>query len=83
MSEQTHDVFITLSMEVQVQVTGCATPEQALRVAKQNLEVVDYTRGVEVEFEDAEDDGTNPAAEFEVVGIHGWFEDVEGNSYAN
>ena len=79
MSEETHDVFITVSMEVHVTVSGCSSAEHALKVARDNLEVVDLCRGIEVEFEDIDSEAQ---VEFEVQGAHGWFEDTKDNSYA-
>ena len=76
MSKKTHNVFITFSTEVQVEVTGCESAEDALRVAKGSMELHDMCSGVEVEFD------TDEGVEAEVVGAHGWFEDMEGNSYA-
>jgi len=87
MSENKHEVFITVSMEVHVTVSGCSSAEHALKVARDNLEVVDLCRGIEVEFEDIDEPfgcgGSEAPVEFEVQGAHGWFEDTEGNSYAN
>ena len=87
MSEETHDVFITVSMEVHVTVSGCSSAEHALKVARDNLEVVDLCRGIEVEFEDIDEPfgcgGSEAPVGFEVQGAHGWFEDTKGNSYAN
>ena len=58
-----------------------------LSVARDNLEVVDLCRGIEVEFEDIDEPfgcgGSEDPVEFEVQGAHGWFEDTKGNSYAN
>tara|TARA_R110000751_G_scaffold224008_1_gene326074 strand:- start:154 stop:435 length:282 start_codon:yes stop_codon:yes gene_type:complete len=93
MSESKHEVFITVSMEVQVTVSGCSSAEDALKAAKDNLDVVDLCNGIEVEFEDISSwrrsdepfggsDSETPV-EFEVQGAHGWFEDTKGNSYAN
>lgn len=87
MSEETHDVFIVVSMEVHVTVKGCFSAEQALKVAKDNLEIIDLCSGIEVEFEDIDEPfgcgGSEAPVEFEVQGAHGWFEDTKGNSCAN
>ena len=87
MSENKHEVFITVSMEVQVTVSGCSSAAQALKAAKDNFEVVDLCSGIEVEFEDIDEPfgcgGSEAPVGFEVQGAHGWFEDTKGNSYAN
>ena len=87
MSENKHEVFITVSMEVHVTVSGCSSAEHALKVARDNLEVVDLCRGIEVEFEDIDEPfgcgGSEAPVEFEVQGAHGWFEDTKGNSYTS
>ena len=76
MGKKTHNVFITFKAEVQVEVTGCCCAEEALRVAKGSMELHDMCSGVEVEFD------TDEGVEAGVVGAHGWFEDMEGDAYA-